>query len=74
MGAGPGQLWTNQKLYSRTRLKPLLTIENAGLENAGKSKMQRWKMREWVNRHQTAGLENAREAWTAKILINTSAM
>jgi len=30
-------------------------------ENAGATKMQSWKMREWVNRHQTAGLENARE-------------
>jgi len=24
--------------------------------------MQGWKMREWINRYQTAGLENARQA------------
>ena len=38
------------------------TTENEGEENAGASKMQRLKMWEWINRHQTVGLENARQA------------
>ena len=33
--------------------------------------MQGWKMRAWINRHQTAGLENARQAsMDSQSLIN----
>jgi len=57
-----GQVWIASVILTTRDILLRRAIENMGLENEGSSKMQRWKMCEWTNRHQTAGLENARRA------------
>jgi len=39
-----------------------MATENAAVKNVGASKMRGWKMWDWINRQQTEGLENARQA------------